>query len=217
MNQPIETLVFATERICLAGSSANGPLGDLGQYMEARVGVFLWALYVCVCMTVKGWQEVTRWCSHFHWGDSFMYYNVTFQITLRRKFFILVQNDTLFWHCKHLPNQAAWTTKNTALLSSDKVDGTLANRTKQWWNQCSFHRVGWPGYAAPIEAPLPSRCIRLCCSAPLPCRQWWIWFISMVASSAHSHSAGWQWQTGAGSPHNCLASTAEQGRRGRWL
>lgn len=39
--------------------------------------------------------------------------------------------------------------------------------------------------------------IRLYRLVPHPCRQWWIWFISIVASSAHSHSTGWQWQTGA--------------------
>lgn len=46
--------------------------------------------------------------------------------------------------------------------------------------------------------------IRLHCSAGLPCRQWWICFILMVASSAHSYLAGWQWQTNPGSTQNCL-------------
>lgn len=67
--------------------------------------------------------------------------------------------------------------------------------------QFSWSEVAW----ICCTQPSPRRwCIRLYCSAPLPCRQWWIWFISMVASSAHSHSAGWQWQTDAGSPQICL-------------
>lgn len=44
---------------------------------------------------------------------------------------------------------------NITLLSSKIVDRTSALRTEQWWNQCNFHGVGWPGYAAPIEAHPP--------------------------------------------------------------
>lgn len=120
-----------------------------------------------------------------------------------------------FWFCKHLPNQACLNYQKI-LHHSNKVDHTLAYRTKWWWYQYNFHGVGLAWICCTHQSP-HLWCIRLCCLAPLPCRQWWIWFISVVASSAHSHSAGWQWQTGAGSPHICLANTAEQGRRGRWL
>lgn len=44
--------------------------------------------------------------------------------------------------------------RNITPLSSNKVDHTLAYRTKWWWYQYNFHGVGWPGYAAPIKVPI---------------------------------------------------------------
>ena len=40
--------------------------------------------------------------------------------------------------------------RSIQLLCSNRDDHTLAHRTKRWWNQCNFHGVWRPGYAAPI-------------------------------------------------------------------
>lgn len=104
---------------------------------------------------------------------------------------------------------------NITSLSSKKKSQSYFSLQNQMMISVEFswNRVAW--------IHCINRCphlwsIRLYRLAPLPCRQWWIWFISMVASSAHSHSTGWQWQTGAGSPHICLAKTAGGVRMG-WL
>lgn len=58
------------------------------------------------------------------------------------------------WFCKHIKSN-----KPLLLPCSNKDDCALDHRTMQWWKQYNFHGERWPGYA------------------PLPCRQWWIWFI----------------------------------------
>lgn len=113
-----------------------------------------------------------------------------------------------FWFCKYPPNQASLNYQETLLCSRDRwsyfnpQDQAMMKSMQFSWSGVAWIRCN---HRSP-----PLWCIRLYCLAPLPCRQWWIWFISMVASSVHSHSAGWQWQTGAGSPHICLVNTAER-------
>lgn len=87
------------------------------------------------------------------------------------------------------------------------------DKARWWWNQCNFHRLGWPGYSAPTEAP---RCLNHHSDA-LGCA---VQLLSPADSDGSDSfqrwppvltpiRAGWQWQTGAGSPHICWADTAE--------
>lgn len=83
----------------------------------------------------------------------------------------------------------ALTTEERALLYSDKRCPTVAPQEPSD-DEINAIFMGWGGLDMLHPSKSPPWCIRLRCRPPSPSRQWWIWFISLVASSAHSRS-GW--------------------------